>query len=92
MVHGAAGTALQHAKEHQLHCDIQADERLFYYTSTGWMMWNWLVGALVSQAQIVLYDGSPFANGPGTLWDVADAARSHTSAPRDSILRCFGKI
>ncbi len=75
MVHGAGGTALQHAKEHQLHCDLHAGDRLFYYTSTGWMMWNWLAGALVSQATIVLYDGSPFANGSSTLWDIAEEAK-----------------
>ena len=74
MVHGAGGTLLQHAKEHRLHCDLRDGDVLFYYTSTGWMMWNWLASALVSRATIVLYDGSPFANGVNTLLEIADTA------------------
>ncbi len=59
IVHGAGGTLLQHLKEHQLHSDIQPNDKVFYYTTCGWMMWNWLISALASDAQIVLYDGSP---------------------------------
>ena len=71
IVHGAGGALLQHAKEHMLHCDLKPGDMLFYYTTTGWMMWNWLVSALASDASILLFDGSPFASGPSTLWDIA---------------------
>jgi acetoacetyl-CoA synthetase len=60
IVHGAGGTLLQHLKEHRLHCDIRRDDRVFYFTTCGWMMWNWLVSALSSEATLLLYDGSPF--------------------------------
>ena len=60
IVHGAGGTLLQHLKEHQLHTDLKRDDRLFYFTTCGWMMWNWLVSGLASGATLVLYDGSPF--------------------------------
>lgn len=72
IVHGVGGTLLQHGKEHSLHCDLKAGDALFYYTTTGWMMWNWLVSGLLSDATIVLYDGSPLAMGPGTLWQIAE--------------------
>ena len=61
IVHGAGGTLLQHVKEHQLHVDLSRDDVLFYFTTCGWMMWNWLVSGLASGATLVLYDGSPFA-------------------------------
>lgn len=60
IVHGSLGTLLQHKKEHTLHCDIRPGDRLFYFTTTTWMMWHWLVSGLASGATIVLYDGSPF--------------------------------
>lgn len=60
IVHGAGGTLLQHLKEHQLHVDLGSSSRTFFYTTCGWMMWNWLVTALASSCTIVLYDGSPF--------------------------------
>src|SRR5438128_6716752 len=60
IVHGAGGTLIQHLKEHQLHCDIRPGDRVFYFTTCGWMMWNWLVSALGSGATLLLYDGSPF--------------------------------
>ncbi|KAJ5937914.1 AMP-dependent synthetase/ligase [Penicillium verhagenii] len=60
IVHGSLGTLLQHKKEHLLHCDIRPGDRLFYFTTTTWMMWHWLVSGLASGATIVLYDGSPF--------------------------------
>jgi len=75
IVHGAGGTLLQHLKEHQLHVDLKPGERLFYFTTCGWMMWNWLASALASRAIIVLYDGSPFVAGGRVLFDYADAAR-----------------
>jgi acetoacetyl-CoA synthetase len=71
IVHGAGGTLLQHAKEHRLHVDLRAGDRFFYYTTTGWMMWNWLVSGLASGATLVLYDGSPFQPGPAALFDLA---------------------
>ncbi|WP_426010912.1 acetoacetate--CoA ligase [Aeromonas salmonicida] len=71
IVHGIGGTLLQHLKEHQLHCDIKPGERVFYFTTCGWMMWNWLVSALASGATLVLYDGSPFYPDGKVLWDLA---------------------
>ncbi len=74
IVHGAGGTLIQHLKEHQLHCDIQRDDRVFYFTTCGWMMWNWLVTALASEATLLLYDGSPFHPDGRVLFDFADDA------------------
>jgi acetoacetyl-CoA synthetase len=72
IVHGAGGTLLQHLKEHRLHTGLVRDDRLFFFTTCGWMMWNWLVSALASGCCIVLYDGSPFHPHPGVLWDMAE--------------------
>ncbi|HEY3884254.1 MAG TPA: acetoacetate--CoA ligase, partial [Vicinamibacterales bacterium] len=72
IVHGAGGTLIQHLKEHQLHCDIHAGDRVFYFTTCGWMMWNWLVTALASNAAILLYDGAPFYPDGRVLFDFAD--------------------
>jgi acetoacetyl-CoA synthetase len=72
IVHGAGGTLLQHLKEHQIHCDIKPGDRVFYFTTCGWMMWNWLVSVLASGATILLYDGSPFHPVPTILFDFAD--------------------
>ncbi len=72
IVHGHGGTLLQHLKEHQLHTDLRPGERLFYFTTTGWMMWNWLVSALASGVTVVLYDGNPFYPGAEALWRVVD--------------------
>ena len=71
IVHGAGGTLLQHLKEHQLHTDVGAGDVLFYFTTCGWMMWNWLASELASGATLLLYDGSPFHPNPGALWRVA---------------------
>jgi acetoacetyl-CoA synthetase len=71
MVHGAGGTLLQHLKEHVLHTDITRDDKVFYFTTCGWMMWNWLVSSLAVGATIVLYDGAPLAPSPASLWDMA---------------------
>ncbi len=60
IVHGAGGVLLQHLKEHKLHCDIRKGDKVFYFTTCGWMMWNWLVSALASEATLLLFDGSPF--------------------------------
>jgi acetoacetyl-CoA synthetase len=75
IVHGAGGTLLQHLKEHQLQCDIRPGERFFYFTTLGWMMWNWLASGLASKAVLVLYDGSPFAPDPGVLFRYAQEER-----------------
>ncbi len=69
IVHGQGGVLLQHLKEHRFHCDLRADERLFYFTTTGWMMWNWLATGLASGATLMLYEGNPFHPGPEALWD-----------------------
>ena len=73
IVHGAGGTLLQHLKEHQLQCDVRPGDRLFYFTTLGWMMWNWLVSGLASGATLLLYDGSPFIGRGRILFDFADA-------------------
>lgn len=73
IVHSAGGVLVQHLKEHGLHNDLQADDCLFYYTTCGWMMWNWLVSGLALGATLVLYDGSPFHPGPERLLDLIDA-------------------
>ena len=76
LVHGAGGTLLQHLKEHQLHTAIAEDDRVFYFTTCGWMMWNWLVSALASGATLVLYDGSPMPpSAPDALWTLAAEER-----------------
>ena len=75
IVHGVGGTLLQHRKEHVLHCDIRPGDVVFYFTTTGWMMWHWLVSALASAATIVLYDGAPLAPDPGVLWRIAERER-----------------
>ena len=73
IVHCAGGVLLQHIKEHQLQSDVHRDDRLFYFTTCGWMMWNWLVSALASGATLLLYDGSPFVGRGNILFDYADA-------------------
>ncbi|HXV39482.1 MAG TPA: acetoacetate--CoA ligase [Steroidobacteraceae bacterium] len=73
IVHGAGGTLLQHLKEHLLHTDVKPGDRLFYFTTCGWMMWNWLASGLAAGATLVLYDGSPFHPGPEVLWRMASA-------------------
>ena len=73
IVHGHGGTLLQHLKEHRLHSDLGAGDRIMYFTTCGWMMWNWLVSGLASGATLLLYDGSPTWPGPGALFDFAEA-------------------
>lgn len=72
MVHSAGGTLLQHLKEHLLHGDMGSSDLLLYYTTVGWMMWNWMVSALATGAGLVLYDGSPLVPTPSVLWDLVD--------------------
>lgn len=73
IVHGAVGTLVQHLKELMLHTDLKREDRIFYFTTCGWMMWNWLVSSLAVGATILLYDGSPFYPTPNVLFDFADA-------------------
>ncbi|WP_295891699.1 acetoacetate--CoA ligase [uncultured Vibrio sp.] len=74
IVHSVGGTVLNHQKEHQLHCDIQPLDRVFYYTTCGWMMWNWHVSSLASGATLVIYDGSPMYPDSSQLWQLAEEA------------------
>ena len=85
IVHGAGGTLIQHLKEHQLHCDVRAGDRVFYFTTCGWMMWNWLVSALASEATLVLYDGAPFHPDGNVLFDFADETG-------DDVVRHVGQV
>ncbi|MBA8908327.1 acetoacetate--CoA ligase [Aminobacter sp. P9b] len=93
IVHSAGGTLLQHLKEHRLHCGLQLGEKLFYFTTCGWMMWNWLVSGLASGATLCLYDGSPFAPDAKVLFEYAEAehfAIFGTSAKYIDALRVSG--
>ena len=93
IVHGVGGTLLQHLKEHRLHTDLRPDDTLFYFTTCGWMMWNWLVSGLASGSAIVLYDGSPFHPRRSELIDLIDAEEVSifgVSAKYLSALQKFG--
>ncbi|OOE72412.1 acetoacetate--CoA ligase [Salinivibrio sp. ML290] len=72
IIHSVGGILLNHLKEHQLHSDVRPGDRFFYFTTCGWMMWNWQVSALASGATLVLYDGSPFYPDAGVLWRLAE--------------------
>jgi acetoacetyl-CoA synthetase len=72
IVHSAGGTLIQHLKEHLFHCDLNRDDNIFYFTTCGWMMWNWLVSSLAVGSAITLYDGSPFYPQKTTLWKMVD--------------------
>ena len=72
MIHGAGGTLIQHLKELVLHTDLTRDDRIFYFTTCGWMMWNWLVSSLGVGSAVLLYDGSPMKPDPGVLFDMAE--------------------
>ncbi|WP_413711009.1 acetoacetate--CoA ligase [Rhizobium sp. Rhizsp82] len=75
IVHSAGGTLLQHLKEHRLHCGIEPGDKLFYFTTCGWMMWNWLASGLAAGATLCLFDGSPFAPDGNVLFDYAEAEK-----------------
>ncbi|MBF0305836.1 MAG: acetoacetate--CoA ligase [Alphaproteobacteria bacterium] len=75
IVHGQGGTLLQQVKEHRLHCDVKQGDRVFYFTTCGWMMWNWLVAGLAADATLMLYDGAPGHLGGRILFDFADAEK-----------------
>ncbi len=72
IVHGAGGSLIQHKKEHQLHCNIKENDKVFYFTTCGWMMWNWLVSSLATKATIVLFDGSPFVPNEENLFNIIE--------------------
>jgi acetoacetyl-CoA synthetase len=72
IVHGAGGSLIQHKKEHQLHLDINEKDKVFYFTTCGWMMWNWLISSLASKSSIVLYDGSPFFPNNNYLFEIIE--------------------
>ena len=72
IVHNTGGPLIQHMKEQQLHCDLKKDNKIFYFTTCGWMMWNWLISSIASQATIILYDGSPFFPEKDSLIKIAD--------------------
>ena len=74
IVHGAGGTLLTHLKEHKLHADIKPGDRLFWFTTCGWMMWNWLASSLAAEATLLLYDGSPFHPSGNVVFDFAQEA------------------
>ena len=86
IVHGVGGTLIQHKKEHMLHCDIKDGDRVFFFSTCGWMMWNWLLSSLASGATLMLYDGSPFLNdNDNILFDYAETRKIQFHG-------CFGKI
>jgi acetoacetyl-CoA synthetase len=72
IVHGAAGTLIQHIKELKLHSNLNREDTIFYFTTCGWMMWNWLISSLAIGARVLLYDGSPFHPGPEAMWKMAE--------------------
>ena len=72
IVHGAGGSLIQHKKEHVLHCEINENDKVFYFTTCGWMMWNWLITCLASKSTIILYDGSPFYPNIDYLFEIAE--------------------
>ena len=77
IVHSTGGALIQHLKELKLHCDIQKGDKVFYFTTCGWMMWNWIISAMACQATICLYDGFPFHNNTGTLFDYVATEKIH---------------
>ncbi|WP_419942411.1 acetoacetate--CoA ligase [Candidatus Palauibacter sp.] len=91
IVHTAGGVLLTHLKEHQLHADVRRGDRTFYFTTCGWMMWNWLSSALASEATVVLFDGSPFHPGPEVLFDYADEVRMTQLGVSAKFIDAIGK-
>ncbi len=75
ITHSIGGVLIQHAKEHLLHINLSEKQKMFYFTTCGWMMWNWLVGSLFCKSSIVLYDGSPFYPNPEHLWKIAEKSK-----------------
>ena len=89
IVHGVGGTLLQHRKEHVLHTDIKPGDVVFYFTTCGWMMWNWLLSTLASGATVVLFDGAPFHPDPGVLWRIAERESIKVFGTSERYLRDF---
>ena len=75
IVHSIGGVLIQHAKEHLLHTNLSKKQKMFYFTTCGWMMWNWLVGSLFCRSSIILYEGSPFYPNPEHLWEIAEKSK-----------------
>jgi acetoacetyl-CoA synthetase len=92
IVHGAGGTLLQHLKEHQLQCDIRPGDRIFYATTIGWMMWNWLASALASRAAILLYDGFPLMDDGRALFDYAQTEQINFLGVSAGYLKAVEKL
>jgi len=100
ITHKVGGTLIQHLKEQMLHCDVHPGDRVFYFTTLGWMMWNWLVSALASKAALVLYDGSPFYPDGEVLWRYAEdidmtifgTSAKYIDAMKNADLRPRGKF
>ena len=92
IVHGVGGTLLQHAKEHLLHTNLSRADRLFFFTTCGWMMWNWLASALATGCTLVLYDGSPFHPHADVLWDMAEREGLTLFGASPSYLRGLAKL
>ncbi len=88
IVHGTGGTLLQHLKEHRLQSDVRSGDRLFYFTTLGWMMWNWLVSGLASDATLLLYDGSPSIGRGKVIFDFAEATRHDAPRHLGEVHRC----
>ena len=89
IVHGAGGALLQHLKEHRLHFDIRRDDRAFWFTTCGWMMWNWLISTLACEARLLLYDGSPFYPDANALFEFAqDTRMTHMGLSAKFIQAC----
>ena len=91
IVHRSGGVLLKHLVEHQLHCDIRTGDRVFYYTTAGWMMWNWQVSSLASGATLVLYDGAPMFPDGNRLFDLADRARITLFGTSAKFIEALGK-
>lgn len=91
IVHRAGGVLLKHLVEHQLHCDIRPGDRVFYYTTAGWMMWNWQVSALASGATLVLYDGAPMHPDSNRLFDLADSSAVTLFGTSAKFIEALGK-
>ncbi len=91
IVHRAGGVLLKHLVEHQLHCDVKHGDRVFYYTTAGWMMWNWQVSSLASGATLVLYDGAPMFPDGNRLFDLADTAETTLFGTSAKFIEALGK-
>jgi acetoacetyl-CoA synthetase len=91
IVHGVGGTLIQHLKEHKLLCDVKPGDRIFYFTTCGWMMWNWLVSGLASEATLLLYDGSPFHPDGTVLFDLMAAEKGTLFGTSAKYIDALGK-